>query len=372
MRIITLILPVFLAGICDAQQGLLVNGGFEDVNVCTEYNVECAPEAWMSSSAGFINYFKDANRSHSGINCMAIEAAHYQKKYNRSYLRTQLVCGMRKGSVYNLEFFIKSIHPILDSIGILFTATDPLYGNTFMRGKEPAVYVKGHVQPNEFGDSTWRKVSLSYRATGEEVFMLIGYFGKEDYRGERLNPLENRYHVFFDDFSLMPADPGEHLCESWSAMKEEIYAENERHDLLERKKKYYRTTPPEPPQLERNVIVAIDTLVLPDILFRAGKADLQPGSFAVLDSIAASARNKQVDSLVLRGHTDNTGTSAANELLSQNRAKAVADYIAPRVSQKPVPVFTYGLADRQPVSDNGTPAGRQKNRRVEILIYLRE
>jgi outer membrane protein OmpA-like peptidoglycan-associated protein len=355
-----------------SSQGLLVNGGFEELNTCTEYNVECAPEGWMSSASGFFNYFKDPNRAHSGSNCMAIEAAHFQKRYSRTYLRSRLLCGLRKDHEYRIEFFIKSAHPILDSVGLIFFDSDPLYSKTFMQGTKPAFYLKGVVDASVFGDSSWRKVSLTYRATGNEVYLLIGYFAKNDYKGERLSRIENRYYVFLDDFSMIPVDPDEHLCSGWQQAKEDIYEENERHELLERKIKYYRTRPPLPPQLERNSYTVIDTLVLPDILFETGKAALQQGSFAVMDSICKGILGKQVDSLVVKGHTDNTGTTASNETLSANRAKTVADYMALRISRKPVPVFIYGLADRIPVASNNTPQGKQKNRRVEILVYLRE
>ncbi|PZR26653.1 MAG: hypothetical protein DI535_13280 [Citrobacter freundii] len=353
-------------------QGLLANGGFEDVNICTEYNAPCAPEAWMSSSSGFVNYFKDPGRAHTGLACMAIEAAHLQKKYNRTYLRTRLVCGLRKDNLYRIEFYIKSIHPILDSVGILFTSNDPLYGKTFMQGIAPSAYLQGSVLPGSFGDSAWRKVQLTYKATGEEVYLLAGYFAKADYRGDRKDQLENRYFIFLDDFSMYPLDPNEHLCSNWQDATDEIYAENERHELIDRKMRYYRNAPMPTPELQRNSVTVIDTLVLPDILFETGKAVLQSSGFGVLDSIIRAANGKQIDSLIFKGHTDNTGSFASNEVLSKNRARTVADYVAPRISKKPVPVFIYGMADRIPVSDNSTPAGRQKNRRVEVLVYLRE
>jgi outer membrane protein OmpA-like peptidoglycan-associated protein len=371
MRILITLLSLCVS-IGVSSQSLLANGSFEDINTCTEYNIECAPEAWMSSAAGFINYFKDPNRAHTGMNCMAIEAAHLKKPYSRTYIRSRLLCALRKNNEYTIEFFIKSIHPILDSVGILFFTKDPLYDKTLLLGMTPSIYLQGHVMPNQMGDSAWRKVQLRYRATGEEVYMLVGYFGKADYKGPRPEELENRYYIFLDDFSMLPADPNEHICAGWQLAKEEIYSENERHELLEKKIKYYRNSPQPQPQLERNTYTVIDTLILPDLFFETGKASLQTGSFSMLDMIALSAGDKQIDSLVLKGHTDNTGTLLSNETLSLNRAKTVADYLAPRISKMPVPVFVYGLADRQPVADNTTPAGRQRNRRVEVLLYVRE
>ena len=369
-RIYLFLLLLLPAG--SQSQGLLANGGFEDVNICTEYKVDCAPEAWMSSASGFMNYFKDARRAHNGNNCMAIEAANFRKAYNRTYLRSRLLCGLRKNKLYKIEFFIKSPHPVTDSAGILFTPSDPLYGKTSLQRLVPAVYFQGSVEPAKEGDSSWRKVSLTYRATGNEVYMLIGYFAKNDYRGTRSSELENRYYIFIDDLSMEPLDPNEYLCAGWKEAKEGIYEENERHEMLERKIRYYRSKPPAPPQLQRNSYVVIDTLVLPDILFESGKAALQAPSFMVLDSICRAAKEKQIDSLVVKGHTDNTGTAAGNEALSLNRARTVADYMAPRISLKQVPVFIYGLADRKPVAANDHPRERQKNRRVEILLYIRE
>jgi outer membrane protein OmpA-like peptidoglycan-associated protein len=354
------------------SQSLLANGGLEDINVCTEYTKECAPEAWMSSASGFMNFFREANRAHSGSNCMAIEAAHFQKRYNRTFLRSRLICGLRKGSKYQLEFYVKSIHPILDSIGVLFTPTDPLLGKTYISERKPDLIVGNAVRKNEFPDSAWRRVQLTYEARGDEAYFLVGYFARNDYKGERLKELENQYFIFADDFSLVPLDPNEHLCSDWQQAVADIYGEDERHELLDKKRKYYRNIPPPVPELQRNTYTVIDTLILPDILFESGKANLQQTSFAVLDSIAKRAAGKTVDSLVLKGHTDNTGTPAFNAELSINRAKVVADYIAPRISVKRIPVFVYGLSDQQPIADNRQPAGRQKNRRVEILVYVRE
>jgi outer membrane protein OmpA-like peptidoglycan-associated protein len=303
---------------------------------------------------------------------MAIEAAHLQKKYNRTYLRSRLICGLRKDNLYKIQFYIKSIHPVLDSVGLFFTANDPLYGKTMMQEVSPAAYLKGNVQSNAFGDSAWRKVDITYKATGEEIYLLVGYFAKNDYRGERREQMENRFFIFLDDFSMHPMDPNEHICTNWRDAADEIYSGNERHELVDRKMRYYRNVPPPKPALERNSMTVIDTLVLPDILFETGKAVLQSSGFAVLDSIISSTTGKQIDSLILKGHTDNTGSFAANEVLSQNRAKSVADYVAPRISKMPVPVFIYGMADRAPLADNNTPAGRRKNRRVEVLVYLRE
>ncbi len=353
-----------------AAQDLVANGSFEDINICTEYRVECAPEAWISSSNGFANYFKDARRAHSGVNCMAIEAGHFIKPFQRTFLRSRLVCGLRKDSRYRIEFFIRSPHDMLDSTGILFTAVDPLFGKTALNKLTPSLYLHETVAPMKIYDSAWHKVEVLYTATGEERFILFGFFGRNDEVGERAHPLENRYFVFFDDIKMTPVDPNEKLCEGWQQVKEEIYAEDERHSLLEKKISYYKKNPPPPPTVVKTTYTFIDTLVLPDILFATAKADLQPSSFSLLDSFCRKITNKLVDSIIVEGHTDSTGTYQLNEKLSLDRAVAVKNYIFQKTNSPGI--IARGWAFLKPATDNKTTEGRRRNRRVEVFLYIRQ
>src|SRR4030095_6966122 len=98
------------------SQNLLVNGGFEDENICTEYHINCAPEGWISTADTYNNFFKIPTLAHKGQHCVAIEAGNSRRQFNRTYIRTHLLCALRKGSKYRIEFFVKSRHDILDSI----------------------------------------------------------------------------------------------------------------------------------------------------------------------------------------------------------------------------------------------------------------
>lgn len=71
--------------------------------------------------------------------------------------------------------------------------------------------------------------------------------------------------------------------------------------------------------------------------------------------------------VLISGHTDNTGSQAINESLSKRRADAAkVVFVDNNVASSRI--FTWGLADRDPIADNNTEAGRAKNRRVEFLI----
>jgi outer membrane protein OmpA-like peptidoglycan-associated protein len=89
----------------------------------------------------------------------------------------------------------------------------------------------------------------------------------------------------------------------------------------------------------------------------------------VLDPFASSVRDDPNVRLTIVGHTDSTGSDRINNPLSIERAQSVRDYLAAR-GVSPQRVEVAGRGSREPVADNGTDAGRARNRRVEI--FLRE
>src|SRR3982750_577170 len=117
MRSYIVILSVLLPFI-SLGQNLLVNGSFEDENICTEYHEPCAPEGWFGNTGGFKNYFVDSEVAYDGTHYLAIEAGRTRNKYQRSYTRSQLLCDLRAGNKYRVQFYAKSPTNILDSIGI--------------------------------------------------------------------------------------------------------------------------------------------------------------------------------------------------------------------------------------------------------------
>ena len=104
-----------------------------------------------------------------------------------------------------------------------------------------------------------------------------------------------------------------------------------------------------------------------DVLFDTGKYDLKSEArekLAKLSGILATHPGLQLE---VEGHTDNTGGVQINQTLSEQRAQTVAKYlVAQGVAEKNVK--STGLGDSQPVADNSSAPGRQKNRRVEIIV----
>lgn len=111
-------------------------------------------------------------------------------------------------------------------------------------------------------------------------------------------------------------------------------------------------------------------LTLGDVLFEVGKADLKPGVQRKLIPLADFLKEHPNRGVLIEGHTDSTGSADYNLDLSQRRAEAVANFLFQQ-GISPVRITTRGYGEAYPVTSNDTAAGRQQNRRVEVVI-LRE
>lgn len=108
-------------------------------------------------------------------------------------------------------------------------------------------------------------------------------------------------------------------------------------------------------------------LTLGDVLFTTGSAELQPGGYDNLNRLVDFLNQYPDRDALIEGHTDNVGSAESNERLSQQRADAVRAYLTRRGIDG-VRLSTWGMGEAQPVATNDTAAGRQQNRRVEIVI----
>ena len=106
---------------------------------------------------------------------------------------------------------------------------------------------------------------------------------------------------------------------------------------------------------------------LSDVLFDTGSAMLKPGAREKLAKIAGILLSHPGLNVAVEGHTDNVGSESYNQRLSENRASSVRDYLV-RQGIGPGTVATAGFGESHPVASNGTAAGRQQNRRVELVV----
>ncbi len=125
--------------------------------------------------------------------------------------------------------------------------------------------------------------------------------------------------------------------------------------------------PPPPPAKPKPAPKVERTIILDDVLFDFDKSNIKSDAGAILDRLVAFMNENKDKKANLAGHTDNVGTDAYNQALSERRVASVKDYVV----KKGVDggrVSGQGFGESKPIADNKTAEGRAKNRRVEIKV----
>lgn len=109
-----------------------------------------------------------------------------------------------------------------------------------------------------------------------------------------------------------------------------------------------------------------EVVILENVLFQTNKSVLLEQSYTPLDKLVQQLQTNKSIKIEIRGHTDNAGKEAKNQVLSEQRAKAVLNYLI----SKGIETNRFsckGFGSTQPITSNDTEEGREKNRRVEFV-----
>ena len=110
------------------------------------------------------------------------------------------------------------------------------------------------------------------------------------------------------------------------------------------------------------------TLNMPgNITFPVNQSDVKADFYPVLNSVALVLKEYNKTLIDVVGHTDSTGALEYNQQLSQKRATSVGQYLQSQ-GVEPMRVVTQGMGPQFPIAPNDTEAGRQQNRRVELVL----
>ncbi|MEJ2009065.1 MAG: OmpA family protein [Acidobacteriota bacterium] len=104
-----------------------------------------------------------------------------------------------------------------------------------------------------------------------------------------------------------------------------------------------------------------------DVLFDTGKSDLRPAAREALAKLSGIMLNYPTLHLTIEGYTDNTGSAEFNQKLSEQRAESVRGYLV-KQGVEAGSLSAQGFGMNNPIADNSTAAGRQMNRRVDIIV----
>ncbi|MGI9625529.1 MAG: OmpA family protein [Longimicrobiales bacterium] len=119
---------------------------------------------------------------------------------------------------------------------------------------------------------------------------------------------------------------------------------------------------------EAELSIEAGRLILHNVYFNFNRSTLRPESEAALNEAAEILLARPDFQVEVQGHTDGIGTDAFNQRLSEARANAILDHLMENFPDLAGRITAVGYGEQQPLATNGTPEGRQENRRVEFVV----
>jgi outer membrane protein OmpA-like peptidoglycan-associated protein len=353
IRVLTIFLFLPFAS---RAQNLLPNGNLDEMNICKEYHMPCGPKGWFGVPIG--GHYFSRNLAYDGPGGLQFMVYDFGNPKSRSFLETEILAPLRKDSSYIIEMLFDGDCIDVNKLSVYMPAEDFLFETKPYTSFTPAVSYTSENQLEKMPKRYWHKLHLSFKATGKERYFVIGNFSSGNMFSSCATS-DDQVFYNIDNISLKPAFFTDEKISS--SRLDALYNRTERHELLQD----YITAKPAG---SKPVKLHIDTLIIPDVLFATDDARLPPKAQGMVDEFLKGIIVSKLDSIVVEGHTDNTGSLQHNRLLSMQRAESTRAYITAKI---PATVIARGLSSKKPVADNRTAQGRQKNRRVAIYLYMK-
>lgn len=365
-----------------AQANLLLNGGFEDVNTCTEYKSECAVEGWFYLKEVKVQMLlNESNIGLVGANSYGIFCTWKGYTGFTPVIGAILPCGLQNGKRYSFKGLLSAkLHPkLILQPGVCMGEKFYVPGRPFSKTLQPQMI--STIVP--VANTPFFSFEFSFIADGKSKYLTFGTYTKEDTTGakKKLYGVQT-ISLVLDNFQLTPEDPNETVCPNYLLNKENIYAYNYRHREMDYslfgkgdlaiefdQDPVRHTTGTKVPE---ETTAQPDTLKLGDVFFDFNKSKLKPQALTILSSYFSNKQAGTIDSIRIEGHTDSIGSDKQNLLLSTQRCESVRNWLVQNdmVTVNQSAVYPYGRS--RPVASNKTPAGRALNRRVEIIIFRKK
>jgi OOP family OmpA-OmpF porin len=331
------------------EKNLVPNGSFENFKKRSGNIKSALP--WMGIAS--VDYYQQPLKNDTGRckgartgDCYA--GLRFQKKY-KEFIEVKLAESLKRGNNYQFECSIRLAfwsNAQLKSFGVYFSKAG-MKAVTFPEKDYivDTVAKKGALH----GDFCWFKVKGTYRASGGEKFITIGNFS-QNVRADmaKINlfkPGFKEAYYFVDDVSL-----------KWIKPKEEevkiVYVDSIKYE--------------KDSVLQVRADAHVGEKITLKISFDMGKAYILPESMPELNKVAQYLFRHPNLTIRINGHSDNSGSGRRNMRISEERARAVFEYLINKGVQNKMLYKGYG--DTMPYADNGTEDGRARNRRVEFEI----
>ncbi len=319
------------------SQNLVKNGDFELIDKIPDcansihlakgwYSINSSADLYHTCAdpADFNHSYLRMEKPPSGYACACIFASEYET------IQTKLSHPLEANKEYRVSFYIKMQ-------GSSECALTPIFGllTEYSSFDSIARYIHYEYQVSItdykllLDTKKWHQVSGTYLAKGNEKYLSIGYF----------NTLGKSFCMsiyLIDDVSVYP------LHKEFTITQ----AKSRKDSII----------------LDRGVILKLDY-----VSFDYNKSILLSNALPILDNLYEYLKENTDITIVIEGHTDNSGSKNINDKLSLERARAVNNYLVKRGIEKSRMIF-YGSGSSKPLNDNSSEVMRQQNRRVEIKI----
>ncbi|WP_196888939.1 OmpA family protein [Aureivirga sp. CE67] len=341
-------------------QNLVLNPSFEETKSCANdiSTFERHIKKWSKPSLSTTDLYNSCSKSDVGTpyNAMGSQFPKngenyagiilYGKGNYREYVQGELSEPLKKDAVYNITFYVslaENSHFAIKNMDILFS-NQKIYMDTkkniktsYLDAIESLKYSLISIDGKEYfrGKSKWMKIKASYISKGGEKYFTIGNFrknSKTDYLKMRSSIKEELAYYYLDHVSISPKYPEKKEIEIITPKEKEVFTTNK-------------------------------TYIFENVTFEYDSYELSNAAKTEIEEVYVFLRDTKQAVIKIMGHTDNMGGEDFNQELSENRAKAVANYLIDlgisedRVSAK-------GFGEKEPVTTNDTEEGREQNRRV--------
>jgi OmpA-OmpF porin, OOP family len=277
-----------------------------------------------------------------------------KKTTYREYISTRLVVKLKKDRIYKFSIALAIPHfsaYTVEKLDIVFSLKSILGsdGHTIIE-KKTTLSIKLDSMKT---DGTWTLYNFEYKATGNEQYISIGNFESKkntkmtkipDRTDKVFKTIYNSAYICIDNVSIFSKDTPSSSNTNFSIKKDSL-------------KKSFSPKIGEP-------------VVLSNIFFLSNKSELLQQSFEELDKLVQYLKVNLQTTIQISGHSDNIGNNERNKILSEERAKAVADYLILNGIDKSRITYN-GYGSSKPITTNDTESGRQQNRRVEFIINIK-
>ena len=368
ITIIILFIPIQLV-----SQNLVRNPSFEKTKKCADSIslFKTIVERWSTPTLGTADLFNPCNGFKVGVpnNFNGYQVSKFGKNYAgcyfyaksnyREYIQGSFKSSLKKGAKYKVSFYIslaeksdfamKEIDFLLTKNIIssaIWTELSPGHLKSQITKGFSVTSLENRKTYNDKGN--WVLVSKVITARGGENFITIGNFQKNSSTKKRRISKEEKNiisYYYIDMVSVELIDKRLTNLSKTVQLVEEKETEITKTNKIELNRKYEF----------KHIIFSFNSIELS----KAAKIEIN-----VLYKYLNSNKNTEI---IILGHTDHIGSIDYNKVLSEERAKSVADYLI-KTGLNKIRIQSLGYGNSQPLSTSKTDKARKKNRRVEFKI----